>query len=204
MSSKLTGLFRKLTWNDFRGNQPMSNPDNMLAEAHPHFSPSGVGTTSVGTGASQMFQLTDTITVAITFDSSKSWKLKSVDSMSQQEKDRLLKHEQSHYDLAALLARDMFWEFMQLKNKQFPTSGEIAQSVREIHSRFDAKAQPLEDIYDSFIQTDHGRSQPAQTRWDGFINTAFTQARTPAVFAPDGTAYKMPILEVLKNNGINL
>lgn len=204
MSSKMTGLFRKLTWADFKCSPPASNPDDMQAEAHPNFSATGVTTKPVGKGADQMWQMGDTITVAITFNSAESWKLKSVASESKQEQDRLLKHEQGHYDLTALLARDMFLELMQLKELTFSTSGEIGAEVRKIHSHYDGKAQPLQNKYDSFVQTDHGRSQPKQTQWDGFINTAFTQPRFPAKLTPGGTVYKIEILEVLKKNGINV
>ena len=202
MSSKLTGLFRKLTWADFQGPQPTSNPNNMWAEAHPGFSPSGAATKSVGKGATQTWQLDDTITVAVTFDTSLSWVLTSVASMSQQEKDRLLNHEQGHYNLAALLARDMFLEFMQLKAARLSSSAVVAQEVKAIQSRYDAIAQPLQDLYDSSTQTDHGKIAANQIKWDGFINTAFTQARVPNITAPDGKLYKEEILSVLRKNSI--
>lgn len=202
MSSKLTGLFRKLTWADFKGPQPASNPENMWAEAHPGFSPSGASTKSVGNGATQTWQLNDTITVAVTFDSAQSWVLSSVAAMSQQEKDRLLNHEQGHYNLAALLARDMFLEFMQLKAARLSSSGVVAQEVQAIQRRYDQIAQPLQDLYDSKTQTDHGKDTAKQKLWDGHMNTAFTQARVPNITAPDGTLYKEEILSVLRKNSI--
>ena len=202
MSSKLTGLFRKLTWSDFQSPQPASNPNNMKAEAHPEFSPSGAATKSVGKGATQTWQLDDTITVAITFDSAKSWVLSSVASMSQQDKDKLLNHEQGHYNLVALLARDMFIELMKLKETRISSSAVVAQEVQAIHTRYKNIAQPLQDIYDSKTQTDHGRDAAKQTLWDGYINTAFTQVRVPTGSAPDGTTYKEEILSVLRKNSI--
>ena len=202
MGSKMTGLFRKLTWQDFKGPQPSSNPTNMWAEARPEFSVAGASTQSSGKGSSTSWQLADTITVAITFDSSKSWVLSSVKGMDQATKDTLLIHEQGHYDLVALLARDMFIELMQLKVARLSSSSVVAQEVQAIHSRYGNIAQPLQDLYDSKTQTDHGRDKAKQTSWNGYINTAFTQHRVPAMSAPDGTAYKVELLSVLRQNGI--
>lgn len=202
MSSKLTGLFRKLTWADFQGAEPASNANNMMAEAHPEFAPSGAATKPVGKGATQTWQLDDTIIVDITFDSAQSWKLKSVSSMSQADQDKLLKHEQGHYDLVALLARDMFIELMQLKTTRLSSSAVVAQEVQAIQKRYKAIAQPLQDLYDSPTQTDHGKIAANQTKWDGFINTAFTQTRVPNITAPDGKLYKEEILSILRKNSI--
>ena len=198
MGSTLTGLFRTLKWSDFSGPQPTSNPNNMWAQAAPEFSPSGVATTSYGKGSTQSFGLADSVTVAITFNSSKSWVLPLVASQSEAEKTRLLKHEQGHYDLAALLARDMFLEFMQLKAVRLSSSSAVATEVKAVHARYSGIAQPLQDLYDSKTQTDHGRDQAAQSKWEGFIKSAFTTERTPRIVTPDGKAYKEEILTILR------
>lgn len=202
MGSQMTGLFRKLTWNDFSGSQPASNPSNMVAQARPEFSVSGATTQPIGKGASQSWQLGDTVTVAVKFDSAQSWALPSVSGMSQTDKDALLKHEQGHYDLVALLARDCFIELMQLKGARLSSSSVVAQEVQSIHARYGALAQPLQDLYDGKTQTDHGRDKAKQTLWDGYISTAFSQVRVPAMSAPDGTSYKIELLALLRQNGI--
>ncbi len=204
MGSTLKGLFRKLTWGDFSGPQPSSNPDNMWAQAAPGMSPSGITTLTEGTGVSQVWKLGDTVTVSITFDSPNSWVLPSVKSMDEAEKNRLLNHEQGHYNLIALLARDFFWELMQLKAVRFATSADVGTKVREIHSRYTAVGQPLQDLYDSKNETDHGRSSSGQTKWDNFIQKAFTEPRVPAISAPDGTAYKVEILSVIRGAGLTI
>lgn len=204
MGSKLVGLKRKLTWSDFQGPQPTSNPDNMWAEAHAGFSPSGAATKPVGSGKSQAWQLADTLVVEITFDRSASWVLTSVASKSQAEQDKLLNHEQGHYNIVALLARDMFIEMMQLKGVRLSSSAAVSNEVQAIHKRYKDAAQPVQDKYDSKKQTDHGRDAAQQAKWDGYIKTAFTQLRSPAMSAPDGTPYKVELLDVLKQNGITV
>lgn len=202
MGSKLSGLFRTLKWSDFSGPQPASNPDNMWAQAAPEFSPKGISTTSNGSGSTQSWSLADSVLVSITFNSAKSWVLPSVKKETADEQARLLKHEQGHYDLVALLARDMFLEFMQLKNARLSSSSAVANEVRAVHSRYANIAQPLQDLYDSKSQTDHGRNQANQDKWNGYIKTAFTTERTPRIVAPDNKAYKLEILSVLRSAGV--
>lgn len=200
MPSKLTGLFKTLTWQDFKAPQPSSNPNNMSAEARPGFSVSGASTQATGT----TWHLADTLNVTISFDSMKSWVLSSVKSLPKADQDSLLKHEQGHYNLVALLARDMFIELMQLKGAAMASSADVAKEVQTIHTRYGNLAQPLQDLYDSKTETDHGRDKAKQTKWEGFITTAFTQARVPAQTAPDGTAYKVELLPLLRKNGLKI
>jgi len=202
MGSNLTGLFRVLTWADFTGPQPSSNPDNMLAETKTVASSPYFSFKSEGKGAAKTWQLNDTITISVSIDSAKSWKLPSVDSMSQAEKDRLLKHEQGHYNLVALLARDMFIELKQVKAVRTSTPEAALKLCTDIQTRYSKITQPLQDLYDSKTETDHFRNTAKQAKWDGFINTAFTKERVPQISAPDGASYKEEILSVLRSNNI--
>lgn len=200
MPSKLTGLFKTLTWQDFKGPQPTSNPNNMFAATSSGFSVSGASTQMVDS----VWRLADTLNVTITMDSMKSWALPSVKTMPKADQDALLKHEQGHYNVVALLARDMFIELMQLKGASMASSADVAKEVQAIHTRYGNLAQPLQDLYDSKAETDHGRDKAKQTKWEGYITTAFTQARVPAQTAPDGTAYKVEILPLLRKNGLKI
>jgi hypothetical protein len=116
----------------------------------------------------------------------------------------LLKHEQGHYEIVALLARDMFIEMMQLKSAGLATSAAVGQQVRAILGRYQRVAQPLQDLYDSNAQTNNGKRSAKQLLWDGYLRTAFTQTRVPAITAPDGATYKVPLLDVLATNGIRI
>ena len=151
-----------------------------------------------------VWNLADSFVVNVTFDSGQSWAHSSVSSMSLTEKARLLKHEQGHYEIVAILARDMFIEMMALKNADLSSSAAVVQDVRDIMARFQGVAQPLQNLYDSTPQTNHSRNIPKQLNWDGYLNTALTQMRVPAVTAPDGATYKVPLLDVLASNGIRV
>lgn len=202
MSSKLTGLFRTLTWDDFKGSPPASNPHNMLAETKAVSSEPFFSFSPEGKGAAKTWQLNDSIVINITIDSTKSWKLSSVASMTQQQKDKLLNHEQGHYNLVALMARDMFLELMQVKGIRTSIPQDASKICLDIQKRYKAVAQPLQDLYDSSSETDHGKTATKQSLWDGFIKTAFTKPRASQMSSPDGTVYKEEILSVLRSNGI--
>ena len=114
----------------------------------------------------------------------------------------LLHHEQGHYDLVALFCRDMFIELMALKQQSSPTPQAVVAAAQTIFQRLDGFIAAVHTPYDN--QTDHGNIAQQQQRWDGFIRNAFTTPRTPAMTAPDGTAYKVPLLDVLRQAGVTL
>jgi hypothetical protein len=114
----------------------------------------------------------------------------------------LLHHEQGHYDLVALFCRDMFIELMALKPQTFPNAQAVITAAQAIFARFDRLIANVHTPYDN--DTQHGTVAQQQTRWDGFISSAFTTPRNPAVNAPDGTAYKVPLSDVLTRGGVTV
>lgn len=116
----------------------------------------------------------------------------------------ILKHEQGHYDIVALLARDLFIDLMQLKANRYDNQAALNKDVAPILKKYNGTSQKVIDISDSIAESDHGENGTGQAKWNGFLNTAFTKARTPAQSAPDGTAYKVPLLDVLKGGGVTI
>jgi len=114
----------------------------------------------------------------------------------------LLHHEQGHYDLCALFCRDMFIELMALKQRTSPSAQAVISAAQAIFQRFDGFIAAVHAPYDA--DTDHGNNAAQQQRWDGFISSAFTTPRTPPMNAPDGTPYKTPLLDVLRQGGVTL
>jgi hypothetical protein len=114
----------------------------------------------------------------------------------------LLHHEQGHYDLVALFCRDMFIELMALKQLSVPRPQAVMVAADAIFQRFDAFILAVHTPYDD--QTDHGNTAQQQARWDGFIQSAFTTARTPPANAPDGTPYRVPLIDVLRQGGVTI
>ena len=91
---------------------------------------------------------------------------------------------------------------MGLKAKTYPNGNAALADLRPILNRFNGKAQAISTIYDSVSETNHGNDPVAQARWNSMFNRAFNEARSPQVTAPDGAVYKIPLLDVLSQNGI--
>ncbi|MBI3684605.1 MAG: hypothetical protein HY235_29900 [Acidobacteria bacterium] len=204
MPSKLTGLFKTLAWSDFQGSPDPKKP-NLDAFTSPSFSFSQQPTfTHVAGTKPPLFELSDNVVLDIQMDSQKSWQRSAqIKSKGAAYEANLLKHEQGHYDMVALIARDLFIDVMQLKGQQFKTLSDALSALRAVFSRFDKKTQKISDIYDSKAETDHGAIASSQKKWNDMIQRSFTEARSPAVTAPDGKTYKIPFLDVLSQNAIN-
>ena len=137
-------------------------------------------------------------------DSLKSWKRQAnLTSKGTAYATDLLKHEQGHYDIVALLARDLFIEIMQLKSNTYPNAPAALADLRPIIAKFNGKAEKVSVIYDSVNETNHGVNSAQQAKWNSMISKAFTVPRSPPMSAPDGTPYKVPFLDALSQSGIN-
>lgn len=201
MPSKLVGFrpAKTLTWADFTG--PADAGSANLAFTSAAFSVPSV--MAVKDLASGKFVMDDNITVTITFNGAKSWKkMEEINAKKKRTPAQILKHEQGHYDIVALLARDLFIDLMQLKSKQYAGQAELNKDVAPILAKYNGTAQKIFNKYDEKTESDHGENGPGQTKWDGFFQSASSTPRTPAQSAPDGTSYKLPLLDVLKSNGI--
>ena len=202
MSSKLNGLIRPLKWGDFGTprSKPGPKPGGFAVGAFTNAvygGPSWSIDPVAGTKPVE-FELKDNMTVTISLKST-SWVASWVFKQPKSFQDSLLEHEQGHYDITALIARDMFIELMQLKLLRFKTAAEGEKAIKEITKRHSsAVIQSINYKYDSTAETNHGWNPTAQQRWNGYIQEAFTKERTPRVQAPDGTVCKIPFLEVLK------
>ena len=79
--------------------------------------------------------------------------------------DYLLKHEQGHYDIFAISAR----EFYNSAEKLTATSpSELDKKVKQLHAKFDGKQKSVNKRYDA--QTKHSDDKSKQGVWDKAIN----------------------------------
>lgn len=198
MGSTLTGRDKTLTWADFGTPVPKNppGPGQTAVAAHTEVK---YPITYGWSGGGKSYTLTDNVTVAIQLDKSKTWVASWVFSQGKQFQDDLLKHEQGHYDIAALLARDMFIEVMQLKSQTFTSKADLDQAVAAIVNAH--RSQKVHDKYDLVSETNHGLNATQQKAWDGYFSKAKTTQRSPAVQAPDGAFYKLRLLDVLQSAG---
>lgn len=219
MASKLINLKTQLSLSDFKADKLLktegSDKAGKLAATAVSFSTTFSGKTvpnfDLVAGA---YLLKDDVTVTVTFDKIKSWVAQWVIDLPDTDKRKqfLLDHEQGHYSLTALLARDFFIDLMQLKGQSFADQRSGQAAVSALHTKYAAAVRAVDKKYDdetlhrAWEQLSFGppRKPAAQTKWEGLIKKAFTQERTPRVVAPDGIAYKIPLLDVLKQAGVSI
>lgn len=207
MPSQLLNLIRQLQWSDFgpavNRPAPAAGQRASAALTRSNYTISVNAEHIPGTRPPR-FRLKDDVRISIVLQRPPSFVASWTLQLPSADQTRLLNHEQGHYDLVALLVRDMFIDLMQLKQNTYNTAQAVMADVAAVRARFDPKIQPINDRYDAANETDHGLNQPNQNRWDGFIQTAFTQPRNPPLQAPGGTMYKTPILTVLQQAGITI
>ena len=187
MASRLQNLMHTLTWNDFRGRVPHGASHAAKTAVEIVFTRLDVDRTSSGV------RLRDNVVVTVALQQSQSWARQSERTTD------LLHHEQGHYNVTALTARDMFIDLMQLKGRTFNGAAALQNELNRIRGLYNPQA--IHDKYDARGETDHGRDSGKQRIWDGYIRQAFTQTRTPLVRAPDGATYKIRLREVLRAAG---
>ena len=214
MPSQITNLRRTLTWADFRGNPPLST--QWAAQTFSNFTVTPP--TFQNAGVSGKVTLVDQVTVAVTFDQSRSWRINMSQWPPALQQD-LLEHEQGHYDITALNARDLFIQLMSLKNSVFANRGDGQRDFNYYVTLYRDRSTRIQSEYDN----DTGHSQAnvftpstnlftpptpskgsKQAKWERMILSAFTTARGSGDSAPDGATYKVELMETLINNGIQI
>jgi hypothetical protein len=205
MPSQLFNLRKTLTWRDFGTPRPGPDPAPgavataaQMRATHQH---TVNGEVVPGTRPPH-YRLKDDVTITVVLLPAQifvnAWVLRQPTSFQ----DAVLHHEQGHYDMVALFCRDMFIDLMALKSRTFARGADLTSAITGIFRTYDRLIAAVHGPYDT--DTRHGRNPEKQQRWDGIIQRAFTQPRNPPVTAPDGTAYKVPLLDCLRGAGITV
>jgi hypothetical protein len=204
MPSKLVGLIKALKWSDFGtpkpGAEPAAGQKGTAAFTDADFSFTQGPAAEAIPGTPQQFTLRDNLEITVNFKASTSFVMAWVFNRDKAFQDNLLKHEQHHYDIAALIARDEFIELMQIKRKTFPTMVGLQTEIDRVRGLFKGKIASIDKLYDA--ETKNGRDATAQATWNARFDTAFTKERVPKQLAPDGKAYKVGLLDVLRGAGL--
>jgi hypothetical protein len=111
-------------------------------------------------------------TVTVTFQR-QSWVASFLFTWSQADQDALLGHEQSHYLISALSARDYFNELLAIRQRDYPTTAAGLMDIRVVQARFtQASIQAIHDKYDQDTHHDPVRNQMVQTIWTSCLQGA--------------------------------
>jgi Bacterial protein of unknown function (DUF922) len=110
------------------------------------------------------------VKVTVGMDTVKSWVVKDDKS------DSLLNHEQGHYNITALGARDFLNGVLDL---EADSSKELQKAINDLQSSTQATINSVNSIYDDDPNcgTDHGSKSDKQSQWDLRIKNAMNDPK---------------------------
>lgn len=169
----IRGHTQTLTWHDFPGGVPAkARTDAFTATS---YDVQTNYTWHAQHGRKSDFRLS-TVSITVTLNRARMWSRASAQS------PELLRHEQGHYDITALVMRDLDTDLTALlqSGRSYPRQEDMDQAIDDLKNPAVAiidslQSKPQADgIYDQ--QTNHGRNTQAQQKW----NAAITAARANA------------------------
>lgn len=144
---------RKLTWNDFKGKVVLYQPFD--AESH-----CGFGFKS---NVVKLFGKT-TMKITNTFDCNSSWV-----SPKSKNNNKLLEHEQLHFDLSEIYARHLRKKLFEKKLSYFNVVNESNKIFYEVFDLYKER----QNLYDT--ETKHGTEEIAQKKWKETIQNELNE-----------------------------
>ncbi len=113
-------------------------------------------------GATDYYFTPSTVIVIVKTVKNESWVLKDLKS------DKLLKHEQMHYNISALGGRDLERKLLALRN---PSGQELMKKKEALGKETQALIDKVNKEYDEGLQgTSHGNKDAEQSKWEIHIN----------------------------------
>ena len=174
LRTALEGHDLTLDWRDFQGTVPANRAagEDAYTEARFDFAYDYEYDTEQKTQGYRV----NHVYVRVTLERDRMW------SVQQSQTDKLLRHEQGHYDIVALLARDLFDELTGWESGARPrrfrretdlkrTVDALPRATRRLIAHVGGTPQAV-GIYAT--QTSHGNDAKAQEKWD----TALAGARS--------------------------
>jgi hypothetical protein len=203
--SQLMNVAHQITWQEFttKTADPTPAPDTVVPAAYtlPVIATSGFGLEGIPGSKPPKAKLKDTIVVGVSLGAA-SWVENWVFDLPQAKQDELLNHEQGHFSIGALLARDFYYDLLKLRQKEYTSPAGSTADFNSLKDARDAAFTAIVKKYD--VDTKHGTVAAQQARWDGFLSSAANQPRTPPETAQDGTPLKVRLVDLLKTFGVTI
>ena len=206
MASSLTGLMRQLTWADFatrRGPAPRAGVLMTAAVTEARLRLSGLAFRHDPAQARGTVSLVDSLHIAISLHAS-SFKMDWLASQPAGFQADLLNHEQGHYWITALLARDLFVDMMLQQSEVYASDAAGMAAFNAIKADSVDKIQAIQDMYDREVHPEQAQGLsrgPIQQQWDTIFRSAFTNPRASGTTTPDGTPHKARLVVVIRASG---
>jgi hypothetical protein len=200
--SMLFGVERRLRWSDFEvvAKAPPDAPDGAAAQTIAKFTLTGNNVVNVAPpGARPMFTIADTLVMRV-FPTSDCWRLASVSQWPGDKQAWLIAHEQGHYDIAALLARDFFYRLRALIGVTFSDRDELRRKADDHARKTTDRIRELNELYEA--DTENSQNGSEQWAWRCAIERARQLHRTPLERGLDGHYLKLEIADALQSAGL--
>jgi hypothetical protein len=189
MTSTLSGVPRTLKWSDFRAVTTAPGGVPFGAETVVTHHVSGLHPVKVQASRTDLFLLPDSITVSVTL-ATDSWRLTSL------ENDKwLLRHEQGHYDVYALMIRDWFTDVVAMIPQPWAMN-DLNEQLHDLKETYLDRITSIQNSYDS--DTEHDQNGEDQWVWWSVIRRAMELHRMPLTPGPDGRLLKLRLLDALR------
>jgi len=197
MASALFGVGYKVRWADYRSlpTPPVGVPERMVMETRTATSVVGL---DVVPDASQ-FVVPDTLTIKVS-TTPDSWRLNSLSAIPGPKQVWLIKHEQGHYDIDSLLARDFYERVRSLMGRTFADAGEAWRQLRDHRAATIGRADAINHDYDD--DTQNSEIGAEQWNWWCAIERARQLHRSPAEHNRDGRLLKIELIDALAAVGL--
>jgi hypothetical protein len=172
----LEGHDETLDWRDFQGAVPTKRTGGDDAQTEVRFDMQYDYEWDDTKGTHHGYRV-DHVQVKVELDRSSMW------AVTASRTPTLLKHEQGHYDIVALIARDLFneltgWESANppkrfRKETDLKTAADrLARQAKSLAARISGTSSSV-GVYDK--QTKHGQDTKAQDQWDKALEAARTK-----------------------------
>lgn len=157
---KLTGWPRQISWDEFKAlsTRPAGEKEDAQIDTQTAQPDRVVVARDQGRFRLGNFE------VALKVVRNNSWVVTS------QKSDALLSHEQGHFDITGLVARDLVKALGALR---VSTTDELQREVSRLYEAYRTWGQQLSDEYDE--KTNHGRDATVQSDWESRIRTCIQQ-----------------------------
>jgi hypothetical protein len=145
------------------------------------------------------FAIPDTLVVKVSITPD-SWRLTSLSAATGPKQVWLIKHEQGHYHIDALLARDFYERVRSLMGLTFANASEAWTRLADHRAATIGRADALNQDYDD--DTENSQNGNEQWNWWCAIERARQLHRSPLERDRNGHLLKMELVDALTSFGL--
>lgn len=173
-------LTKKLTWGNFKPRKLPAPAPGVTATAAETLatiipSPRRLNFNPVKGTSPVQYQMVEKPNVTVSF-TAESWKASFIATFPQSTQDALLAHEQLHYLIMAVFARDLANELTALQKKTFQAPEDGISELDDIWLRFSSvEGQRIQDKYDGDTKHDPVAYATEQKKWRDAVEEALNK-----------------------------